>query len=67
MMRLGHRQRAILDRLQSGEWVPGRTLADDTGVLSAILWHYVERLRDRGYEIEGDQRRGYRLAQRIAA
>lgn len=60
-MRLGRRQRAILARLQSGEWVKGRDLANDVGVLAHLLWHYVERLRDRGFEIEADQRRGYRL------
>lgn len=65
MARLGHRQRAILARLNQGEWVKGRELAADVGVLGHLLWHYIERLRDRGYEIEADQRRGYRIAQGV--
>lgn len=67
MRHLGPRQRAILSRLASGDWVKGRALADDVGVLATLIFHYVERLRARGYEIEGDQQRGYRLIENEAA
>lgn len=59
---LGPRQRAILSRLSNGDWVPGRKLSDEVGVMGHLLWHYIERLRARGYKIEGDNVRGYRLA-----
>ena len=65
--RLGRRQRAILARLDHGDWVNGRVLADDVGVQHAIMFTYINRLRDRGFEIEGHQQRGYRLARRTAA
>lgn len=50
-----------------GDWVKGRALADDVGVLPTIIFNYVTRLRDRGFEIEGHNVRGYRLARRTAA
>lgn len=62
--RLGRRQKAILARLDHGDWVKGRALADDVGVLPTIIFNYVTRLRDRGFEIEGHNVRGYRLARR---
>ena len=65
--RLGRRQKAILARLDHGDWVNGRVLADDVGVLHAIMFTYINRLRDRGFEIEGHNVRGYRLARRTAA
>ena len=65
--RLGRRQKAILDRLDHGDWVKGRALADDVGGLPAIMFTSINRLRARGFEIEGHQQRGYRLARRTAA
>lgn len=67
MPHLGPRQRAILARLSDGDWVKGRSLADDVGVLASILFAYIERLRARGYEIEGNNVRGYRLIENDAA
>lgn len=58
---MGRRQKAILARLSNGDWVPGRKLSEDVGVMGHLLWHYIERLRGRGYEIQGDNVRGYRL------
>ena len=60
MTRLGPKQRAILEALNDQDWIPGRELAERINVPAHIVWSYVERLRDRGFEITGDKR-GYRL------
>lgn len=59
--RLGPKQTAILERLASHEWVKGRELSDSVEVLPSIIFHYIERLRDRGFDIEGHSSKGYRL------
>lgn len=67
MKRLGHSQRAILAQLDGGQWIKGRDLADRLGVPHTVIWPYIERLRDRGFEIEACNVRGYRIVNRIAA
>lgn len=67
MKRLGHSQRAILAQLDGGNWVKGREMAASLGVPHTALWPYIERLRDRGYQIEACNVRGYRIINRIAA
>lgn len=67
MKRLGHSQRAILAQLDGGHWIKGRELADRLGVPHTVIWPYIERLRDRGFEIEACNVRGYRIVNRIAA
>lgn len=70
MKPLGPAQIRILDALQSGEWVRGRDLHARAcpGTRFEALFAVIERLRDRGYEIEADQSgtlsKGYRLVQR---
>lgn len=66
MTRLGHSQRAILAQLDGGEWIKGRILAERIGVPATVIWPYIERLRDRGVQIEACNVRGYRLAQQIS-
>lgn len=72
-MSLGRKQRIILAALASGSWVRGPDLAEAVGIPAYVLWPYIERLRWRGYEIDGDpggsHSRGYRLrrSQRLAA
>ena len=61
MTRLGRKQKAILSALKERDWMPGPELADRIDVPAHVLWPYIERLRDRGYAIEGTKR-GYRLA-----
>lgn len=53
----------ILVALQSapGGYVSGETLARSLGLSRAAVWKHIDRLRKRGYEIEGSPRRGYRL------
>lgn len=62
---LGRKQRIILETLAPDAWTPGPVLADKIGVPKHIVWPYIERLRDRGYQIEGEgtgtAKRGYRL------
>lgn len=70
MKPIGPTQSRILDALQSGEWVRGRDLHARAcpGTRFEALFAVIERLRDRGYEIEADQSgtlsKGYRLVQR---
>lgn len=61
MNRLGRKQKVILSVLQQQEWVKGRELADRIEVPHHVLYPYIERLRDRGFDIHGS-RFGYRLA-----
>ena len=58
---LGRKQKAILSLLSEGGWVRGADIARHIGVTSYVLWPYIERLRWRGYSIEGAQPLGYRL------
>lgn len=62
MQPLGKKQRVILSVLQQQEWIKGRDLAERIGVPHHVLCPYIERLRDRGFEIEGHGSKGYRLA-----
>jgi predicted DNA-binding transcriptional regulator YafY len=61
MNRLGRKQRAIISILQQQEWVRGRELADRIEVPHHVLFPYIERLRDRGFPITGDNVLGYRM------
>lgn len=60
MQYLGHRQRAIVSALSGSDWMAGPELSKRVGVKHEILWSYIERLRDRGFPIEGS-RNGYRI------
>ena len=62
MTRLGRKQKVILSALNEQGWIPGPELADRIDVPAHVLWPYIERLRDRGFQIIGDNARGYRLA-----
>ena len=64
MNRLGRKQKLIITALQQQEWVKGRDLADMIDVPAKIVWPYIERLRDKGYPIAGDNVRGYRMEAR---
>lgn len=51
---------AALQR-EPGEFVSGESLARQFGLSRAAVWKHIDRLRRRGYDIEGSPRRGYRL------
>jgi BirA family biotin operon repressor/biotin-[acetyl-CoA-carboxylase] ligase len=52
----------VLDALRSSEGpCSGETLSAALGVTRAQVWKHIERLRRRGYEIEGEPGGGYRL------
>ena len=52
----------ILDRSQGP--VSGEALSGELGVSRAQIWKHVERLRGRGYTIEGERGGGYQLSAR---
>lgn len=52
----------ILDRSQGP--VSGEALSGELGVSRAQIWKHVERLRGRGYTIEGERGGGYQLTGR---
>ncbi len=54
-------QSALLVRLADGGLHSGEWLAGELGVSRAAVWKGIERLRQRGIEIEAVPRRGYRL------
>ncbi len=47
---------------QSGDYVSGQELCDSLGVSRTAVWKAIKQLREKGYEIEAVQNRGYRLA-----
>ncbi|MCP4040186.1 MAG: biotin--[acetyl-CoA-carboxylase] ligase [bacterium] len=53
----------ILDR-SPGESVSGQALSSELSVSRAQIWKHVERLRGRGYTIEGERGGGYQLTGR---
>lgn len=55
--------RAVLEALRgaSGDALSGEALSTELGVSRAQVWKHVDRLRKRGYEIEGEPGGGYRL------
>lgn len=64
----GTRARAkVLEMLRPGKWVHGRKLSEAVypGRGPASIRYLISRMRDEGYEIEGEQlgtmSRGYRL------
>lgn len=72
MKPLGPTQQAILDMLSTGRWVGGPEMAQQLGTNRCLIWHAIERLRWRGYEIEGygpgNGSLGYKLiAEKVAA
>jgi BirA family biotin operon repressor/biotin-[acetyl-CoA-carboxylase] ligase len=54
----------VLDLLRAAQGQPlsGRRLSDELAVSRAQIWKHVERLRKRGYAIEGEPGEGYQLA-----
>ncbi len=65
MKPIGPMQQALLDILAPGRWVHGAKLVTATGKNRNLIWHAIERLRYRGFVIEGhwagQASRGYRL------
>lgn len=63
---IGQTQRAILNRLRPGDWVRGADLVRVIGKPRNQVWHAIERLRARGYDITSDgpgqASRGYQLS-----
>lgn len=55
----------ILSFLAEGgaEFVSGAALSDKLGLSRTAVWKHVERLRERGYRIEAQPARGYRLVE----
>ena len=52
----------VLDALRStDDACSGETLSGSLGVSRAQVWKHIERLRKRGYEIDGEPGGGYRL------
>jgi len=52
----------VLDALRSADDAcSGETLSGSLGVSRAQIWKHIERLRKRGYEIDGEPGGGYRL------
>ncbi|HEY8517937.1 MAG TPA: biotin--[acetyl-CoA-carboxylase] ligase [Candidatus Binatia bacterium] len=52
---------ALLAALDGGDWRSGAEIAARLGVSRAAVWKRIERLRERGYDIEASAGRGYRL------
>lgn len=46
---------------QSEEYVSGQELCHQLGVSRTAVWKNIQQLRDKGYEIEAVQNKGYRL------
>jgi len=57
----------ILDALSEAQgadtWVSGEDIADVAGISRAAVWKQIEALREAGFEIEAQTRKGYRFAQ----
>ncbi|AGA67664.1 birA, biotin-(acetyl-CoA-carboxylase) ligase [Desulfitobacterium dichloroeliminans LMG P-21439] len=53
----------ILDLLkhQQGEYVSGESISDTLNITRAAVWKQIQGLKEAGYDIEGQTRRGYRL------
>lgn len=53
----------ILDILknQQGEFVSGESISQALSITRAAVWKQIQGLKEAGYEIEGQTRRGYRL------
>ena len=53
----------ILDVLknQQGEFVSGESLSQALSITRAAVWKQIQGLKEAGYEIEGQTRKGYRL------
>lgn len=47
---------------QSKDYVSGQELCESLGVSRTAVWKAIKQLREKGYEIEAVQNRGYRLA-----
>lgn len=52
---------ALLRALRGGEWCSGAEVARRAGVSRTAVWKKIEALRERGYQIEAERGRGYRL------
>jgi len=48
-------------RKAKGKWVTGSALAEKMGVSRQRIHQFIAKLRDMGYKIEGQPKRGYRL------
>jgi BirA family biotin operon repressor/biotin-[acetyl-CoA-carboxylase] ligase len=53
---------SLLDCLRRERVVSGERLSGTLGISRAAIWKHVEQLRARGYRIEAEHARGYRLA-----
>ncbi|MGI1659980.1 MAG: biotin--[acetyl-CoA-carboxylase] ligase [Desulfitobacterium sp.] len=53
----------ILDllKLKQGEYVSGESISDALNITRAGVWKQIQGLKEAGYDIEGQTRRGYRL------
>ena len=47
---------------QSEDYISGQELCENLGVSRTAVWKSIKQLREKGYEIEAVQNRGYRLA-----
>lgn len=57
----------VFQRLDSGAFLSGETLAAELSVTRAAVWKAVEQLRDIGVQLDAQTHKGYRLAPGVAA
>jgi BirA family biotin operon repressor/biotin-[acetyl-CoA-carboxylase] ligase len=57
----------VFQRLDSGAYQSGETLAAELSVTRAAVWKAVEQLRDIGVQLDAQTHKGYRLAAGVAA
>jgi BirA family biotin operon repressor/biotin-[acetyl-CoA-carboxylase] ligase len=57
----------VFQRLDSGAFLSGETLAAELSVTRAAVWKAVEQLRDIGVQLDAQTHRGYRLAPGVSA
>jgi BirA family transcriptional regulator, biotin operon repressor / biotin---[acetyl-CoA-carboxylase] ligase len=57
----------VFQRLDSGAFLSGETLAAELSVTRAAVWKAVEQLRDLGVQLDAQTHKGYRLSPGVGA